>query len=490
MRDKFDDILQRYYSTRTTASEPVASLMYSLCTDLGRSDNDLLWYAIVGTSSTTLTSDANCTSPAGEACEQSGAASWNGDHGRRVRACLRDEVRRLNPPGLNQSVDSSTYGTLITHGTSSTDSSIRVCPEPKLLLFRHWSLYDSMLHSPYFAPRLRLWSDSGQQKLHKLLAKMGISLTQCKQSYTHMDMELKRSLPDRLRRFGPMYGLDNIMPSPESSASPGDQDDWGFVRCWGWGTCLSAADVATTIGCILDSGGEGDFHLPNPSSSTSQHSLHADRSTTLRRPLPNVAQSLFDPAPNSTSIEASSVTKRSSPDDGVSSHVYASDHKRFFLAYDALHVKNSSMLAEFIPLAQHQAKAILRTGKSLIEKRLIRQLRGFHMAVVKEGPDAHLFSKSRPLIELAKWLAAAIREMGMSRTDARSLSANRDPGSGPLIVAGLDEDRSIYIVVGIGQTPVAASRQPGTRSIADDKKKKGADKNVCNSPLTFFLACS
>ena len=97
--------------------------------------------------------------------------------------------------------------------------------------------------------------------MHKLLAKMGVSLTQCKQSYTHMDMELKRGLRQRLLRYAPVYGLDGLVP-PETSVSRG-REGWGFVRNWGFKACLSATDVGVIVGAILEVGKQGYHNVEN-----------------------------------------------------------------------------------------------------------------------------------------------------------------------------------------------------------------------------------
>jgi cell division control protein 45 len=188
---------------------------------------------------------------------------WLGNRGSRTRQLLRDEVRRLNPPELSDSSFTSNRnmlpennGIIPTTARSPTDTSIRLSPEPKFLLIRHWSLYDSMLHSPYLSARLHIWSDSGRKRLHKLLAKMGVSLVQCKQSYTHMDMELKRGLRTKLLKYSEMYGLDDLVPAADTDGKDrgGTKEGWGFVRSWGWRATLSAQDVGVVVGAILEVG--------------------------------------------------------------------------------------------------------------------------------------------------------------------------------------------------------------------------------------------
>lgn len=246
-------------------------MMYSLASELGREDNDLLWMTIVGVTSMELygrssvgvaISTSKSTSPKG----------WLGTRGSRIRQLLRDEVRRLNPPELsdsslsgNRNMLPENSGIIPTTARSPTDTSIRLSPEPKFLLIRHWSLYDSMLHSPYLSARLHIWSDTGRKRLHKLLAKMGVSLVQCKQSYTHMDMELKRGLRTKLLKYSEMYGLDDLVPAADTDGRDrgGTKEGWGFVRSWGWRATLSAQDVGVVVGAILEVGKKAVTTLEN-----------------------------------------------------------------------------------------------------------------------------------------------------------------------------------------------------------------------------------
>jgi len=259
LRRKHEAVLRAYYSLGASYSEPISSLLYSLASELGREDNNLLWHAIVGVSSLELYGRTMTGVSISSFSEFGRSAGWGGERGERIRQVLRDEVRRINPPELNETGrefsrgDSS--GVIPTTARSPTDTSIRLSPEPRFLLIRHWSLYDSMLHSPYLAAKLHIWSDTGRKRLHKFLAKMGVSLSQCKQSYTHMDMDLKRGLRELLLKYAPLYGLDGLVP-PAASVNPSRQG-WGFVRSWGWKACLSATDVGVVIGAILEVGKAG-----------------------------------------------------------------------------------------------------------------------------------------------------------------------------------------------------------------------------------------
>lgn len=260
LRRKNEIVLQKYYSLGASYSEPISSMMYSLASELGREDNDLLWMAIVGVTSMELYGRSS-VGVAITTQKSNSPKGWLGSRGSRTRQLLRDEVRRLNPPDIFDSSSGTrslpeNTGVIPTTARSPTDTAIRLSPEPRLLLIRHWSLYDSMLHSPYLSARLHIWSDVGRKRLHKLLAKMGVSLVQCKQSYTHMDIELKRGLRTKLLKYADMYGLDDLVPAADTDGKDrgGTKEGWGFVRSWGWRATLSAQDVGVVVGAILEVG--------------------------------------------------------------------------------------------------------------------------------------------------------------------------------------------------------------------------------------------
>lgn len=409
LRRSHESILEKYNSLGTSYSEPISTLAYSLASDLGREDNDLLWLAIVGVTSLELsghtsTSFGKSLQPEPSVKQHS---SWRSNRSRQTYGILRDETRRLNPPPKDQSPSVSPGSGV----NSPSDTSIRLSPDPRFLLLRHWSLYDSMLHSPYLASRLRIWNESGVKRLHKLLAKMGVSLNQCKQTYTHMDMDLKKSLRERLLKYAPMYGLDELVPAGAGHFTY-DQEGWGFIRSWGWKAQLSAVDVGLILGAILDVGCHASSSSINTSSTSSATPSQSQRPT--------------DSVPTARSLALV---------------------PRFFTAYDALAPSHPTQLLASIPQAQHLLRSILRTGSSLLVKHQIRHLRAFRMGVVKDGPDLSMFANSPgALVKLALWVGEAVSINERDKEADDSVTSTFVP----LVLAALDEERGTYVVVGTG----------------------------------------
>ena len=68
------------------------------------------------------------------------------------------------------------------------------------------------------------------------------------------------------------------------------------------------------------------------------------------------------------------------------------------------------------------------------------------MAVVKEGPDVALFTHPGALTKLALWVGEAIAEQEREQRGKVGKSGK----STPLVLAGLNDARGVYVVVGTG----------------------------------------
>jgi cell division control protein 45 len=68
------------------------------------------------------------------------------------------------------------------------------------------------------------------------------------------------------------------------------------------------------------------------------------------------------------------------------------------------------------------------------------------MCVVKDGPDVQLFAHPSALTKLALWIGEAIAEQ---ERESKGKLGHGGRGT-PLVVAGLNESRGVYVVVGTG----------------------------------------
>ena len=88
------------------------------------------------------------------------------------------------------------------------------------------------------------------------------------------------------------------------------------------------------------------------------------------------------------------------------------------------------------------------------------------MCVVKDGPDVTLFSHPSALTKLALWIGEAIAEQ---ERESKGTLGHGGRGT-PLVVAGLNENRGVYVVVGTGGG--GGGMGFGDRVAAKERKEK------------------
>jgi len=217
----FGRLRREYYRLGTFHGKPSGCLMYDLAHAMRKNTNELLWLACVA-----LTDQFVHDRITNE----------------RYQAAVMELEQHINGSG---NLDPSGAGSVVTlkDGTkirAPEASRIAYEDEPRLMLLREWSLFDSMLCSSYVATRLRTWTDNGLKKLKLLLARMGFPLADCQKSFQYMSMEVKRKMRDEFDRLLPEYGLTEFYYR-------------SFLRVHGYRSKVSAADVVYGVTALLES---------------------------------------------------------------------------------------------------------------------------------------------------------------------------------------------------------------------------------------------
>ncbi|KAM0869336.1 hypothetical protein ACQ4PT_040744 [Festuca glaucescens] len=217
----FGRLRREYYRLGTFHGEPSGCLMHDLAHALRRNTNHLLWLACVS-----LTDQFVHERITNE----------------RYQATVMELEQHVNGSG---NLDPSGVGSVVTlkDGTrirAPETSRIAYEDEPRLMLLREWTLFDSMLCSSYVATRLKTWTDNGLKKLKLLLARMGFPLADCQKRFQYMSMEVKRKMRDEFDRLLPEYGLTDFYYR-------------SFLRVHGYKSKVSAAGVVYGLTALLES---------------------------------------------------------------------------------------------------------------------------------------------------------------------------------------------------------------------------------------------
>ncbi len=257
--------------------------------------------------------------------------------------------------------------------------------ELRFMLHRHWSLFDAMYYSNYVAARLSVWKHDGKRRLQELLAKIGLSLEACRQTYAFLSLDERTSLRDNLKVQGPAYDLDDPFTAT-------------FHRVAGGGRNVSAHDVAACVEALL----EGHFT--------------EDASHALVRAAKKRRGEVVD-----TEDEAS-VEKRAFL-------------RGFWHAYDACLGDDDALLSRGVHAACALQRGVVGQAVSMVEKREITTLRHFRYAYVQASND--VFSKPLALRKLALFL------VGVHTTNGKWVDAKAKP----LVL--LAERRDCFLVAGV-----------------------------------------
>ena len=214
-----------YYSQGSAFGEASGCLLFDWARALSprvRGDDHLLWCAIV-------------------------ALTDHYIHQRESHAAYTEKVMQYEQyvaeasstaiAGRHQAVDSAGTTAVINVGARR----IQVKQDFHIIMLRHWSLLEAMLHSPYVVTRIRTWREKGRDNIKGLLARMGFPLRDSQQPWSQMNPRKKRELAEKLDEFAPQFNLAELRFA-------------SFQLDDGYRVCMSATDHVHALTALLEIG--------------------------------------------------------------------------------------------------------------------------------------------------------------------------------------------------------------------------------------------
>lgn len=369
-------LLEEYYRQGNYIATTNAVQIYTLLTLIGETSSMMLWLSIVG-----LTS----------------IETLNPQLYKILLPSLKNEMHRLNQVNNHNHSSAS-------NGSAKAAGGIKFYGEPdfSLFLLRQWSLYESMIHSSYVSAKLFLWREDGRKKLHKMLAKVGITLQDAKESWVHTKPVLKRELKSRLDSVSGSYGIEGITRD-------------GVVREFGLAGSMSAGDCVESIAAYLEMG-KTDAIFPNKFNKSNGGSGSSKSSDST-----SAGAGAGEDDPDAESKELSRET-------------YEAWVRNFWIAWDSYDIYDRLMTGcEQAKLLQ---TAVVSTANFIFDKNLPKDLRSFRMVIVQDAPAIEVFYNPLSLQRLASWVSEGCAEIHSSNT--------------PFVLAVLNEPRDVYLVIGMG----------------------------------------
>ncbi|XP_014678174.1 PREDICTED: cell division control protein 45 homolog, partial [Priapulus caudatus] len=112
-----------------------------------------------------------------------------------------------------------------------------------LVLYRHWSLFESMRHSRFVSCAFKVWTNKGVKRLMEFLADMGMPLVQVKQKFGSMDVQFKSHVKDWIEDRAEKYHLQRIVFG-------------SFHTQYGYRNKYCASDVVYAVTALLEASGK------------------------------------------------------------------------------------------------------------------------------------------------------------------------------------------------------------------------------------------
>lgn len=234
--------LLHLYTQVSFFGEATAFSMYKLCWKLGQDHPELLWMAIVGVADQYLNGQISFHKYQGYCKELK-------DHMQRINHLrgIGIGMTRLpdspiiddSQPNLTNGSQSSTLSDLETIGGRNSLLHISFERDLQLVLYRHWSLFDSLQHTENIACCFKVWNARGYKKLLEFLAEIGLPLSESRQKYSSMELEMRKNVKEWMESLAEKYGLDNLIGE-------------SFIATKGYRLKFAACDVALAVRATLE----------------------------------------------------------------------------------------------------------------------------------------------------------------------------------------------------------------------------------------------
>ena len=238
LRRKQQRMIMEYYREGSSYGLPASTLLYYMSTQLGLNTNDLLWFVISPLISILLIFRLCILGLTEHFLYEKISFT---DYQDQVTNFKTDVLKFNDTVEASQDIDDESTKT--DSVKDADDQSIVQQEEFRLMLLRHWSLYDSLYHSSYVATRLGIWKERGRQKLIDLLTNSGFPLKESHQNYRAMHARFKKDIAPKLRKWAPQFNMPEIeFPS--------------FIRNYGYRLTLTASDAVYALTALMDCGAE------------------------------------------------------------------------------------------------------------------------------------------------------------------------------------------------------------------------------------------
>jgi len=400
--------IENYYSGNYFGF-PASYVLYKIAEQLHREEINTLWYLIISVTDHYIQChiDQNMYDELYNECHKevlrlNQNKSRDNNTSTRRNKIKREEQSESHPP-----VDSKyDYSDIKVKTVNKDMKSISLESDYRLILYRHWNIFDSFIYSNYVAGNYLTWKESGREEIKKLLTYIGIPLEEAKQKYSSMKNEFKTLFNNKLVNYSNSFNIKDILFH-------------SFVYQYNQKTQLSASDFAYCLSSILDY----PFNL-NKIENTTGEDLY-----------------------NYLDVDDDEDDKKNESDPNIN---FSNEEKNmrmnhryenFWTAYDFLSFKHQNLVKLSIDLAVKFQIACVNKGTPLIDKRSLSASQNFRYSIIGTDDDEmKYFHNALSLEKLALFILETYHTL--HRNDKGFLKK-------PFVLAVWMSSTNSYLVAGV-----------------------------------------
>ena len=373
---------------------PSTYIYYSIAHQLHKENTNYLWYLIISVTDEFLRyhiSDKKYD---------------------KIYAICQSEVLRIEK---KRSRDDDTLK--IYKSTAKEGKSILIGSDYKLILYRHWNLYDSFIYSSYPLGILSTWKEPGKGEVQKIFAYMGIPLSEAKQKYRYMKNEYLDTFKDKIIDVSKKFLLNDIIFH-------------SFIYQFDNNTEMSASDCVYLLSCLIefpfeefnDIEIEDDEFLGDNNSNIDESEDDKNNENDNN----NIEQNNDD-----ENNKVNNINKKSKKKDSIL--------KKFWMAYRFLSLKKLNMTNGLIDIAIKFQIALTNNATSILDKNGVKNEQKFRYSIVSANlsEDSRYFLYPGNLERLCIVISETYKQLRGRKIENK-----------PYLLAYIDADSKTYIIEG------------------------------------------
>ena len=301
--------------------------------------------------------------------------------------------------------------------TAKEGKTILIGSDYKLILYRHWNLYDSFIYSTYPLGILSTWKEPGKAEVQKIFAYMGIPLSEARQKYRYMKNEYLETFRDKIIDVSKKFFLNEIIFH-------------SFIYQFDNNTEMSASDCVYLLSCLIECPFEefnnieieDDDFLEDDNSNISEDELEKNEKKGI-----GDRDEIEEIEPNHENINL----KRNKSKENTL--------KKFWMAYRFLSLKKLNMTNSLIDIAIKFQIALTNNATYILDKNGVKNEQKFRYSIVSTNlsDDSRYFHYPGNLERLCLVISETYKQIRGKKIENK-----------PYLLAYIDAENKSYVIEG------------------------------------------